>query len=263
MDDDRKATAQDLSSLSGEDEKNAAASKEVNLHDIAADRIENHADANEGSTEKTSNVEINASSADIRESNTDKKEGNTKNEILDAALRLFSSYGFHKTTMDMIAREANVAKGTLYWYFSSKKSLFVGLLESDLERFYSYLEGVKNDTTLTSCQKLEAIIDSRFDFFEKHQAVVREVMSHKDEIDTDFACQMESLRNRHINLLTAIFAEGQTNAEFAIDDPQVVAVAFMGMNMAIASYNQFVAEEQREWTTRVLKNLILNGILQK
>lgn len=47
--------------------------------------------------------------------------------ILDAALDLFRNYGFRRTSMEDIARAANVAKGTLYLYFKSKDELFEAL----------------------------------------------------------------------------------------------------------------------------------------
>lgn len=186
----------------------------------------------------------------------------TKEEILGAAVRLFSSHGFHKTTMDMIAREAEVAKGTLYWYFSSKRDLFLGILENDLEAFYIYLKEVKEDPHLTSRQKLESIIENRFGFFQEHQSVVREIMSHSEEADMNLSCQMEEIRNRHIRLLADIITEGKERGEFDIEDPMVVAIAFMGMNFAISGHGCMVREAEWEVTNRVLKRLILHGVLQ-
>jgi len=46
-----------------------------------------------------------------------------RQEILDASLKAFLKYGFHKTTMEKIAKEAKIAKGTLYLYFGSKEEL--------------------------------------------------------------------------------------------------------------------------------------------
>ncbi len=48
--------------------------------------------------------------------------------ILDAASRLIVHYGFDKTTMDDIAREAGVSKGALYLHWSSKDDLFTALI---------------------------------------------------------------------------------------------------------------------------------------
>jgi AcrR family transcriptional regulator len=50
-----------------------------------------------------------------------------RSRILDAALRCFARKGFHLTTVDEIAAEAGVSKGTPYVYFESKLDLFVAL----------------------------------------------------------------------------------------------------------------------------------------
>jgi len=54
--------------------------------------------------------------------------------ILEVAGRLFAHYGYDKTTMDDIAREAGIAKGTLYLYWPSKEALFETLLFQTLRQ---------------------------------------------------------------------------------------------------------------------------------
>lgn len=52
-----------------------------------------------------------------------------------AALKLFSSKGYHKTTMSEIALEAGFGKGTLYWYWKSKEELYFALVEESHNEF--------------------------------------------------------------------------------------------------------------------------------
>lgn len=54
--------------------------------------------------------------------------------ILQAASRLIAYYGFDKTTMDDIAREAGVSKGALYLEWPGKDELFQALLEFEMTR---------------------------------------------------------------------------------------------------------------------------------
>ena len=49
-------------------------------------------------------------------------------EVLDAALKLFSRRGFAHTTVDQVARQAGLSKGAVYLYFPSKKALLTGLV---------------------------------------------------------------------------------------------------------------------------------------
>lgn len=57
-----------------------------------------------------------------------RKKEKRRNEIIDAAERLFYAKGFDKVTMDEIAQEVDLSKGTLYFYFKSKDSLFFAIV---------------------------------------------------------------------------------------------------------------------------------------
>ena len=54
--------------------------------------------------------------------------------ILDAAANLIAHYGYDKTTVDEIAREAGVSKGAIYLHFKSKEDLFEALLLREIGR---------------------------------------------------------------------------------------------------------------------------------
>ena len=58
----------------------------------------------------------------------------------EAALRLFSSKGYHKTTMSEIALEAGFGKGTLYWYWKSKEELYFDLVEDSHREFVALVK---------------------------------------------------------------------------------------------------------------------------
>ncbi len=55
-------------------------------------------------------------------------------QIVDAARKAFLEFGFAETSMEAIARAANVSKATLYAYFPSKEALFSHLVEAECEQ---------------------------------------------------------------------------------------------------------------------------------
>jgi AcrR family transcriptional regulator len=56
-------------------------------------------------------------------------------QIIKAAIRVFSEHGFDRAKMEYIAKEAGIGKGTIYEYFESKESLFSKILELGIEEF--------------------------------------------------------------------------------------------------------------------------------
>ena len=53
----------------------------------------------------------------------------TKQNILNSAKRLFSRRGYERTSLSDVAKYAGVTRGAIYWHFSSKEDLLLGLLE--------------------------------------------------------------------------------------------------------------------------------------
>jgi AcrR family transcriptional regulator len=56
-----------------------------------------------------------------------------RDELLTAALRVFTRRGYHEATVDEIAAEAGYSKGALYWHFSAKEDLLLALLEEHID----------------------------------------------------------------------------------------------------------------------------------
>lgn len=52
-----------------------------------------------------------------------------RNQVIDAAVKVFSRFGFNKASMENIADEAAMSKGLLYWYFKSKDALIGAILK--------------------------------------------------------------------------------------------------------------------------------------
>src|SRR5690349_9775533 len=71
-------------------------------------------------------------------------------QMLDAAVEMFSRNGYHETSMDAIAAEAEISKPMLYLYYGSKEELFGACLNRELSRF---IEAVRSDIDLKQSPK--------------------------------------------------------------------------------------------------------------
>ncbi len=56
-----------------------------------------------------------------------------RQEILQAADKIFMQRGFAQATLDDIAEEADLSKGAIYWYFKSKEELYWAVIEDEIE----------------------------------------------------------------------------------------------------------------------------------
>lgn len=67
------------------------------------------------------------------------KVNDKKQLIVETAVGLFSRYGYSKTSLDDIASTAQIAKGTVYYYFPSKEDLFVNVILIKANEYFGYL----------------------------------------------------------------------------------------------------------------------------
>jgi len=80
----------------------------------------------------------------------------TKDRILQAAERLFSKKGFHKTNTKEIAAEAGVATGSFYAYFKDKKSVFLKIYQSTSH--LSFSEAARHEPGFSNQNSQEIVL---------------------------------------------------------------------------------------------------------
>src|SRR5213596_2548232 len=68
--------------------------------------------------------------------NDDRETADRRQQIIEAALRVFSTKGFHKATNKDIADAAGgISPGLIYWYFKDKQDLFLSLIRERVPIF--------------------------------------------------------------------------------------------------------------------------------
>jgi len=63
-----------------------------------------------------------------------------RGEILDAARRVFAARGFAAATVEEIAKQAGIAKGTIYLYYRSKTDVYAGAALEGLRELHEHIE---------------------------------------------------------------------------------------------------------------------------
>ncbi len=90
-----------------------------------------------------------------------------RNEIIDAAENVFFSKGRAVATMDDVAEEAELSKGTLYLYFKNKEDLYLAINLRGMEILYGlFAEAIKKHKT--GFEKVYAIGKAYFQFYNEY-----------------------------------------------------------------------------------------------
>ncbi len=76
------------------------------------------------------------------------KRGETRENIIDAATKVFFKYGFERTSVKMILEEAGVVTGSFYHFFPSKEELFEAVIGKYLQGYSKRIGDILGDETL-------------------------------------------------------------------------------------------------------------------
>ena len=140
--------------------------------------------------------------------------------ILDAAMKLFSQYGYRRTSIDDIAREAEIAKGTVYLSFKSKEEIFRALCESLIERSESAVK-LARERRAPIDERLVAILEAKFGFlFETvyRSAHAAELMDSKNRLSADLFAQSG---RRYMRVLREVIEEAMRAGELALSRMEI------------------------------------------
>ena len=150
-------------------------------------------------------------------------------EILEAALRLFSSKGFHDTTMEEVANAAGVAKGTIYLYFQSKEHLLLALKRDFMQGLTDAVANIVAD----AIEQLEGgkatdyrdIIDDIFhsvvDYHTSRREAVEVVV--RQSPSPDLVSEALELERDYLGLITSAFRTGMDYGLVHTEDPEMTA----------------------------------------
>ena len=93
------------------------------------------------------------------------KEGNKEEDILQAAVKVFAQFGFHKSKMHKIAETAGIATGSIYLYFENKEAILDKIFEQLWDQLYKEISGISRRNDLGTIDKIDYLIDIFFDSF--------------------------------------------------------------------------------------------------
>ncbi|MBN2356126.1 TetR/AcrR family transcriptional regulator [candidate division KSB1 bacterium] len=174
--------------------------------------------------------------------------------ILDAAENLFFSKGIEATTMEEVAEQAELAKGTLYLYFKNKDDLIFAIVHRALTLLHDYFsKAVK--TSKLGREKLLAIGRAYIAYADTHSHYFS-LLSHDHRVNP---MQQETVPHQQICMQTGISIH-QITAD-AIETGKrdgTLQTSLAPMELAILLWGQTMGviqtiHQDKEWLQRVFK----------
>ncbi len=195
------------------------------------------------------------------------RQKTNRDAILDATDRLLARSGYKKMTIDDLAKEVGIGKGSVYLHFESKDEIALSHIDRIIERLKTRLVEIAGRKM--PCEKrLRAMLIERvlyrFDSVQHYSQSLNELLAH-------LRPRLLERRQRYFKEEAGIFAdvlaEGLSEGTFQLKDPKVTAASLLDATNALLPYSLSAYElgerSDIEKKTNRVADLILNGLIKR
>lgn len=151
----------------------------------------------------------------------------TKRKIFETSMKLFAEKGYDATSIEEITATVGVAKGTLYYYFSSKEEIFNFLIEEGIKLLQNSIY-IKTSKYTNYIDKIKAIVLIEIKIVQKYENLITILLSQfYGKESRNQKCQMHVYE--YIEQIEQIVREGINKGEIKQGEPKAMASEIYGL----------------------------------
>jgi len=189
-----------------------------------------------------------------------------RQEMLTAAIGLFSEKGFHNVSMQEIAKSSEFAIGTLYKFFKNKEDLYKTLIKEQAKKFHDTLTKSMNDEA-NEIEKLRNYVQAKGTVFMDNISIVRlyfaETRGASFNIKAGLSKEIREDYKVIIEQLTQVFEAGMQKKRFQhIADPYLLALSLDSLSNTFL-YLWLEAPEKHPYPNDpdIILNILFKGLI--
>ena len=182
-----------------------------------------------------------------------KEAAERRNEILDVAERLFCTKGYDQTSTNDILSEIGIARGTLYYHFSSKEDILDAMIDRILDEIVRRASRIALDESVPVLERMtQTILASNVDT--KIGDMILEQM-HKPQNALMHAKMQERLLSRLIPLFVKIIEDGISQNLMKTDYPEeTMQMLLLYANTVFDDFIEYTEEEKKKMVLAFISN---------
>ena len=156
-----------------------------------------------------------------------------KQEIAEAAVRVFNRLGFQRASISAVAAELEIDRASLYYYISSKEELFDEIVRQVVERNLKTAKDIES-SDIDPGQKIYdliiALMKSYNDSYPLIYIYIRENLSHVSDKRSEWSRYMRGLNTQMSDAIISIIEQGFADGSFRkVGSSRVVAYGVLGL----------------------------------
>lgn len=181
--------------------------------------------------------------------------------IMKAAAKMFARKGFFRAKMEEIAQEADVGKGTVYEYFSSKEQLFIEMFKTGRDYYMGALTSrLENESELD--EKLKNVAHLYLTFINDYKDIAMVMMQEFLQLGAEMQEAVFQAHEQEIGILDELFIQGVREGYFRSIDTRLTAYVFYGSVHAMGAPMIFQeGKPDLEKLSKEIVDILLNGII--
>ena len=213
------------------------------------------------------NPEITEESAPVLLNRKERHRLLRKSEIIRAAEHVFALKGFHKATIQDIARQAQYATGTVYLYFVDKNSLYFSIVEEKIRGLLHILRLRTSQAKGAAREKLEIFIYESLRFFEKDQDFFRIFVQEETRWSIKSRLAKSTIVQKHRDFFIELIKEAQSEGVIR-KDAEARQISDILESIIISFVLNWWQEGQQpekdlKWMAGVIMDLFLSGVKKR
>ena len=188
-----------------------------------------------------------------------------KESILDATDRLLARFGYRKMTVEDIAAEAGIGKGTIYLHFASKEEVVLSHIDRIVERLNSRLTEIAQSDT-AAAERLRLMLLTRVLFrFDSIQHYTQSLNDLLAVLRPRLLARRAQYFESEAQIFAAVLTAGRESGELSFEDEHATAHALLQATNGLLPYSLSTTElgerEEVEQRTADVANLMVRGLL--
>ena len=168
------------------------------------------------------------------EERKEREKEQRRQQIIDAAEKVFAAKGFSGATVENIAEEAELSPATLYLYFKNKDAMYASLNLKMLKVLTEKIEGVYHQDGLSPEEKIKALENALYEVYEQDPLNVINVLRFQSSeelknLSPELATQIKDGARKYLRAIAGIFEDGVRKGSFLDRHPVAFADIVWGL----------------------------------
>lgn len=185
-----------------------------------------------------------------------------RDDILQSAIRLFVTKGYHAATLQDIADELGLTRPAFYYYFESKQEILEAICRTAVETADTVVSDVLRLPATTHAQAVRQTLQAYANYIAS-DVTTAIMMRNYEEMSPAEKLRLTTRRRARQAKVLALVRKGIKAGEFVAPQPKIaVLIAFEAIH-SVHSWFDSEGPLSREEVSRAMVDQILNGILRR